>query len=474
VKRFLNIYLILILGAALRILFAFKSLGFEHPNENYRLLEPLAYLQGYSVRLPWEWTEGLLSKTPLFFHYFYISLLAHFGVTSALGQLIGLRLLYGMLSLFQIVAAYRITLRTCNSRAAAGVSALIVAVWPEIVYRSVRLMDYSLEASMLSIALILIFTTHRRHREIYLCFAGVVLGSLFFVRFQSGMYFVAIMGVLVFMKPKRLMEAANFAGFYGLTVLFFAVIEARGFTHLLAPFFKYIDYNVFENGAQKFYGSEPWHRYFSELAKSYGFFPVIIFIYSLIRFKTDTKIVMIFLFPFLVLSLVAHKEARFIYGFVWLMVPLTVASVDLVQNSKTYVYIASAFFLIGFVINGARIYQRYDEGTAAVLQWSQAGDELSEDPASSKIPLYVYGDPDFLPGGFFLRFSGPICYKYDNRRQGMCLKSVSEFRTLRLRNASGELATSTEAATWWLSPLQKVESKILPPADLTSEPKSGT
>jgi hypothetical protein len=454
VKRFLNLYFILILGAALRILFAFYSLGFEHPNENYRLLEPLAALQGYSTRLPWEWTEGLLSKIPVFFHYFYLLELEKLGVTTALGQLIALRLLYGMLSLFQIWAAWRITLRTSNSRISASISALIVAVWPEIVFRSVRLMDYSLEASLLAIAMILVFTTHRRHREIYIAVAGVVLGGLFFVRFQSGMYFIAIVGVLLFLKPRRFWEAVNLTAFYGLTVLFFAVIEAQGVRHLLVPFIKYVQFNVLQNGASTYYGTEPWHRYFSELAKSFGFLPVIIFAYAFVRMKLDAKIATVFIFPFFILSLVAHKEARFIYGFAWLMIPLTIVGVEHLKQSRQMVALAIFCLAIGFGINSARILDRYTEGSSVVREWSEAGEQLARDPSSKTMPIYVYGDPDFLPGGFFLRFTGPLCYKNGDLREGMCLKSVNEFRTFRQRYLNGEIAgpeNSSKKTTWVLS-----------------------
>ncbi len=456
-KRFLNLSFILILAAALRIFFAFHSLGFEHPNENYRLLEPLAALQGYSTRLPWEWTEGLLSKIPVFFHYFYLIELDKLGVTTALGQLIGLRLLYGMLSLFQVWAAWRITLRTSNSRTSASISALIVAVWPEIVFRSVRLMDYSLEASLLAIAMILVFTTHRRHREIYVAIAGVVLGGLFFVRFQSGMYFLAIVGVLLFLKPRRIWEAVNLTAFYGLTILFFATIEAQGVRHLLVPFIKYVQFNVLQNGASTYYGTEPWHRYFSELAKSFGFLPVIVFAYAFIRMKLDAKIATVFLFPFLILSLVAHKEARFIYGFAWLMVPLTIVGVEHLKQSKKMVALAVVCLVAGFALNSERILRRYTEGSEVVREWSAAGESLSSDPSSKMVPLYVYGNPDFLPGGFFLRFSGPLCYKNGDLREGMCLRSVTEFRTFRQRYANGEIATDKDTdkkTTWVLSGLQ--------------------
>ena len=457
----------MLLGAALRAIFAFNSLGFEHPTENYRLLEPIASLQGYSVRLPWEWTEGLLSKIPIFFQYVYLSSLAKLGVTTAIGQLIGLRLLYGMLSLFQIVAAWRITLRTSNSRKIAAVSALLVAIWPEIVYRSVRLMDYSLEASFLAVALILLLTTKRRHREIYDALAGVILGTLFFVRFQSGMYFFVIAAVMLLLKPRRWLEFVYFSVFYAMTILFFGTIETRGVSGFLSPFFEFWQFNVVENGAVHLYGNQPWHRYFTELAKSFGFVPLLVFAYAFARRKLDGKILLIFAFPLLVLSLIAHKEAFFIYGFAWLLIPLTIAGIAHAQRSKALIAFVVFCFFAGFSINLERISEVYHQGTETVREWDDAGRELAASSSNSEhpVPLYVYGDPDHLPGGFFLRYNGPICYKYGSTRQGMCLKTVNEFRTLRLRKASGEpidLDSETDqpheirGAKWKLSPVQQI------------------
>jgi hypothetical protein len=473
VKRFLNLYSILLLGAALRVVFAFNSLGFEHPTENYRLLEPIASLQGYSVRLPWEWTEGLLSKIPIFFQYFYLSTIAKLGVTTAEGQLIALRLLYGMLSLFQILAAWRITLRTSNSRKVAAVSALLVATWPEIVYRSVRLMDYSLEASLLAMVLILVFTTKRRHREIYVSLAGMILGALFFVRFQTGMYFIVIGAVLLLLKPTRWLEFIYFSVFYALTILFFGTIEARGVSEFLAPFFKFLEFNAIENGAVHLYGNQPWHRYFTELAKSFGFLPLLVFAYAFFRRKLDGKILLIFAFPFLVLSLIAHKEAYFIYGFAWLLIPLTIVGVEQAQRSKTLLTVISLCFVAGFSINLVRVMKLYDRGSETVREWGKIGQELAaEDTNRTKVvPLYIYGDPDLLPGGFFLRFTGPVCYKYGTSRQGICLKTVNEFRTLRLRKPNGDAIELTSEkkegkdvrdlpdfkdAKWRLSPVQQI------------------
>ena len=416
VTRFLNLLSILLLGAALRVVFAYHSLGFEHPTENYRLLEPIASLQGYSVRLPWEWTEGLLSKIPIFFQYFYLTTMTKLGVTTATGQLVALRILYGMFSLFQIIAAWRITLRTTNSRRVAAISAFLVATWPEIVYRSVRLMDYSLEASFLAMALILLFTTKRRNREIYDSLAGIILGSLFFVRFQSAMYFFVIAAVMLLFKPKRRLEFIYFSVFYFFTILFFGTIEAKGVSGFLSPFFKFVEFNVFENGAVNLYGNQPWHRYFTELAKSFGFVPLLVFGYAFFRRKLDRKIFLIFAFPFLALSLIAHKEAFFIYGFAWLLIPLTVVGIEDTQKSKLAVTLVTLFFIAGYAINGMRIKEVYNQGNEAVREWDKAGVELRRRRLVSEkpVPLYVYGDPDFLPGGFFLRFN-PVCYKYENR-----------------------------------------------------------
>src|SRR4051812_1147628 len=97
-------------GALLRLGAAVVSTGFDHPNEIYRLLEPIAWLWGYSARLPWEWTDGLLSTLPVRAHLVLLNLANALGVHGAMAQALILRLLYAGVSLLPIVASWRLVL----------------------------------------------------------------------------------------------------------------------------------------------------------------------------------------------------------------------------------------------------------------------------------------------------------------------------------------------------------------------------
>ncbi len=391
---------ILLLGLTLRVLSALYSTGFDHPNEVYRILEPIAFFQGYSTRLPWEWTQGLLSTLPARAHFEVLRAASGVGIESAHAQAIFLRVIYGVLGVLPIAASFKLVRWARGSEKIALFTALFVAVWPEFIYRSVRLMDYSLEASLLAGALLLI--------PFGAWASGFILGLLFFVRFQSGLYFLAIAILLAASKKNR--KLVFFILGYGLTILIAALYEARGFHGFLSPFFHYIHFNWTENGAAKFYGSQPWHRYLSECAKAYGIFPFVLFVGLFLSRKMDWKLGFLFLFPFLAYSLISHKEGRFIFGFAWLLVPAAFLALSRIQLKKTAKWALSAIFLVGFVFQTDRISRRFLVRAKLVSEFERVGETLQKDFSNHPWPLVVETDPDFSPGAFFLRYKGPLCY----------------------------------------------------------------
>jgi len=130
---------ILLCAGSVRIVSAFLSLGAEHPNEIYRILEPLAALNGFSVRTVFEWQDGLLSVLPIYGYQCFLILIGQFGIHSALDQLIGLKILFALFSVFPILAVWTVLKTQSKSLALGGV--IWMGFWPEWIYRSVRLMD---------------------------------------------------------------------------------------------------------------------------------------------------------------------------------------------------------------------------------------------------------------------------------------------------------------------------------------------
>ena len=449
-KESRKIWLVLALGFFARLGMGLISLGADHPNETYRLLEPLAAQWGYATRLPWEWTDGLLSALPIRALALVLSPIRDW---SALAQLRVLKLCFALLSLLPIIATWRwLAVRRSSAVALAG--AAFVAFWPEFIYRSVRLMDYSLEAALLAGALWLAYARARSDDDrVGAAAAGAVLGLAFFVRFQSGLYFMAFAVIELLRGRRALARLLALTLAYGATIAALAALEARlTGAAFLSPFLKYVHFNWVENGAAKFYGVAPWHRYLSESFKAYGFAPFVLFLgvgaCAAKRRADSRELAVLFALPLLTLSLLAHKEGRFAFGFLWVLVPLAFSAeaewVALGGRRAWRAAIAAALF-VGIGVNVDRVSRRALAHAEDVREWVVIGEEFDREPGP--IALVVRDDPDAVPGGFFLRLHGELCYRYafdgQPRVAGDCDPAG---------RSDGVLARNPETGHWGLIP----------------------
>jgi hypothetical protein len=216
----------------------------------------------------------------------------------------------------------------------------------------------------------LVFWTWRRDRKAWhppqwaAVLAGIVLGLIFFVRYHSGLHLIGISGAL-FLTARRAearRAVLTMGAAYGLTVLGLGFLELELYptaqaSTLLAPFFNYLQYNWVEGRAAADYGVQPWHRYFSETAKFYGFAPAFVFGILMIRRRIQWPWAFMALFPLVALSLIAHKEGRFIYGSLWLWVPAAFCSLKFFSTAERRVWgtLVIGALVFGCIVNSSRV-----------------------------------------------------------------------------------------------------------------------
>ena len=425
--------LTLLFGLAflVRALTAYWSCGFDHPNEPYRLLEPLIALKGYSTRLPWEWSSHLLSRIPVFIQSLWLGFGEQVGVQSPMSQIFFLRLTYAFLSLLPVWAAVEIVRSAVahsksswkQERMLALLAGYGVALWPEQIYQSVRLMDYTLEAAGLACAVILLL----RNKQSVFKFSliGIVLGSLFFVRFQTGLHFISILLVILFLSPEdssRWKKALLTVSAYIATIGILGLWEASGTlpevvsghhaggNEFLTPFLNNFHYNWAEGGASRDYGADPWHRYLSETAKYFGVSAFTVLVALAFSPFSDRKMLLLWIFPIFIHSFISHKEGRFVFGTLWLLIPVAVTALraDLrgLKSQKWIVPLCLVALTAGALTSASRVSQRLGLRRAELYSLSS----LSQTLKNPALPIVVHADPTFHPVGFWLRTHQQICY----------------------------------------------------------------
>lgn len=429
------IWILVFSALLLRVILAAYSIGFDHPHEIYRTLEPIAALQGYSVQLPYEWKDGMLSQMPIFFQYHLLQWVAAIGVHSASGQALALRMAYSILSLFPMLSVWKMT----RSRLACS----ILGFWPELIYRSVRLMDYSLEMGLFGLAIWLAIPAESQTQVSSSAMstdlimkriaAGVVLGCLFFIRFHSVLYFGALacviaLGPLQRSDPREKLKAllppiCTFTLAYLISVIALGAWEAHlTHTSFFSPFLNYMRFNTLQNGAVKGWGAQPWHRYLSEIIKFYGWTaPAFALVWVLTQVAHRRRIgdlcfLALLMIPLLPYFFITHKEARFIFGFLWLLVPWVISTFPREGLPEgPWRRLGILCLILGFGINSVRVASRVRESREIVQDFLKLGPVLSRlqsETNSVQQPLFVSTLSRASPGSFFLRYSrGPLCYE---------------------------------------------------------------
>ncbi len=402
----------------LRIAWGFWSLGFDHPNEPYRLLEPIAHLDGFSASLPWEWRDGLLSTLSVRAHREVLHFVSLFGLSSALAQLTFLHVVFALASIFTWIAVFFFSSHLGATRGWAILAALSVALWPESLYHSTRLMDYSLEAILLSLALL------AATRARFLPWAGAFLGASFFIRPQSGLSLIALALVLL-TQPLGLRARLRSVGMlvtgYALSVGALGLLEkALGGAPFLVFFRNYLHFNWSQGGAARVYGSDPWHRYLTDAAKYYGLVLWLPIVGLSLRTKPARQLSLLAWLPFVVHMLIAHKEARFLYGTLWLLLPAAVLGLEGLRLRKSVAVALGVCAALGFVVSAERVSRRFFLQRADVIALAKIGQVLDPGPGM----VEIVADPVFTPVGFLLRHRGPVCYSGSARAEERCTDGV--------------------------------------------------
>lgn len=417
---------LLLLTGCVRGLCALYSIGWDHPNESFRLLEPLTQLKGYTSIQAWEWTDGLLSIWPAKVHQGLLRVGELFGIHGPLAELIFLHSTYALLSLTQVWAAFRLILFSGGSLRLAVLSGALVGLWPELVYQSVRLMDYSLEAT--GLALISVWMLDPEKRLFKEVLSGLLLGTLFFIRYQTGLHFFSICILILWIetspKKKKLQRLLTVGSSYGLTVLALAWIETYWKGDFLSPFLHYLKFNWIENGAARDYGTAPIYRYLSEMSKYYGITGFLAFFLLALHPKSNRKLVTLLFIPITIHSLIPHKEPRFIFGELWLLIPTALSALAQYKpNSLLKAYrnrwigLLTVLVITGFLVSTYRVAQRFflfSQSTHALIE---AGALIHRTDQEKSNPIYIAEDPVFSPAGFYLRTHAPICYDYPDLKR---------------------------------------------------------
>jgi GPI mannosyltransferase 3 len=374
---------------------AVRTQNVAHPDEIFQTQEPahrLAY--GYGI-ISWEWREGVRS-------WVFPSVLAmlmratEWMGSGSSGYVWAISVLLSLVSLTTVWFAFASAERISGVESAI-IAAGACAMWHDLIYFGPRTLTEVVAAHILLPGLWLGKYENRLDVRKRMFLAGLFCGFAVSLRMQLA---PAIgFAIVSFCYREWRNKVYSLALGFALPVIGFGLVDAASWSYPFQSFIRYFAINVIE-GRSLFYGTQPWYWYMTILTKH--MWPVLILaIFGVRRCPFLGWVIAIILASH---SFLSHKEIRFIYPAVPLLIVLSAVgivetgkelkdSLRLTIPSSTLVGAALVLFAFYSFVFGAKF--EYEQRVSGGLH---AFDQLSTDHTVCGVGLYQV--PWFSTGGY--------------------------------------------------------------------------
>jgi len=301
---------------------AWFSSGFLHGDEHYQIIEFAAYKMGnVSVDgLAWEFEAMIRPGLQPLIAFIVINIMEWISVSDPYLQTFVLRLLTGILALFSI----RYFVETCHGMIRREYFRVFLFlsyfIW-FLPFVNVRFSSETLSGLIFLNALTIQLDSTSRKGKYYII--GLLLGLSFLFRYQNAFLALGLILWLFFMEKVQFQKLFKLVGAALAVVILGIVIDYWLYGKFTLSAWNYFYVNLVEDVASG-YGTERWWNYFYSIFR-FSFFPLgipIIIAFLLLIYKQPKSIFIWTILPFFIIhSIIAHKELRFLFPIVNL-VPL--------------------------------------------------------------------------------------------------------------------------------------------------------
>lgn len=367
------------------------------PDEIYQSLEQAHRVVFGRGIVPWEYVEGTRSwlfPGVLAGIMAVVSLFA----SSASAYLMAIAAFLSAIALAPVWVAFRWAQRTLPLRGAV-VAAGTCALWYELVYFAPKALTEVVSGNLLCAGVFLADASARaageRRRDVLLAAGLLALSSAMRIQLAPA---AGICFLVMFVKLPRRGKWAALAVGAGV-VLAVGLLDAITWRYPFSSFIENVRVNIVE-GRSKHYGVAPWYAYFQAYAALWGMAGVGVLAFAAIG-ATRARLAAITALVVLVTHIpIAHKEYRFLYPALALVIVLAGMGLAIVveriaRNEKVARLAAACALVIAFTTS-ISLANRYDD-PGLIFSLGKKGHVLSlwtERTNFLRATLEVGEDPD--------------------------------------------------------------------------------
>lgn len=340
-----DIFIFFSVAAIFYFLTAWFGTTYFHPDQQFQTLEWADFKRSGTGEeaLPWEYKRAIRPWIQPYFYVLILDVTDVLGVTNPFMQDRIIRLLtaalgMGSLILLAVTIGWWLPLKG-QRRLLVGVLSL-TALFPNVMTRTSSEAMASICMMLAFVALFLLrrnpqavtqgpkmplpFTGKMQFSYPGLFLSGVAVALAFQFRYQAGPAFVVLFLWMLFAAKAPVRQLLVFVLAILLVTVTATLVDSIGYGRFVLAPWNNVRANIFDGIAATF-GVQPWYFYFDILSSNpIGASLVVAMVLYLLRFPTNLLSLFVGFF-FIQHSLIAHKEARFMFP----LIPFVVAMIPL-------------------------------------------------------------------------------------------------------------------------------------------------
>jgi GPI mannosyltransferase 3 len=325
------------------------------PDEHFQIIEFAAFKQNKvaATDLAWEYAAKERQALQPFIAFCLFQTLDFLGITGHVDQLVILKILNSLFTLFCIYCFAAATLHYFRPAYQPFYILASFFIWFVPAFY-IRFTSETFSQCLLLLACS--YFLEERNGKNFLFFAGYILGFTFFARFQSAFSMLGLFLGLFIFRGYRLNEYFKIASGSLISLGTCVLIDRWFYNEWVFTPWRYLSYQIFQGVANDF-GTLPFYQYLTYLltfsTAIFGVLFLFCLLVPIILKKSLNTIYLIVFSTLALLSLIGHKEFRFLLGILLFFPFLLILSMQSISERFVWVsrifrnrYVIAVFLLI--------------------------------------------------------------------------------------------------------------------------------
>ena len=395
-------------GLFFQLACAWFSIGYNHPDEHFQVLEFCNYKMGHTplAHLPWEFNFKMRAAILPYTAYFFAKAMSSAGMYNPFVLAFLLRLFTALASWFITCKLCLLLLKNLQTKEAQRLLVLMSLFLWFIPYYAVRFSSENISGILLLYGLYPLLATEEKNKNTiwtYLA-SGFLLGLSAFIRVQTVFAIAGLVAWLLFIKKME---------WRFLFYMALSAIVAIGFNILLDyGFYGEMVFTPFNNFYQNIalhksedWGIFPWWFYVPEFIikaiPPLSLLLLVMFVAGV--YKNLRNPIIWIIVPVIVIHfLIPHKELRFLFPVIFLFIYIAALGFDYFLTRPFYIKIHKYIYTVSVIIViPAFIYRTFTPGTVAVSYYKYLYDNISE---KNTTIFSLRKEPDYMMAGLMSDF----------------------------------------------------------------------